>query len=214
MWRQKWLLLEQNITSTDPSHTHLPHNHCNCLPTVLTHSSPAAIQAPFSFLDQIQRKTQCCCRWNQNCCKKLEPQKRNTTQYKLLWGDCVASPMMNMHTAGVFFPNVYSYSTLTTNSASVSNFNHDVNLFPVTPYWPPSLIPSSIIFSWDCFPFFVAVIVVDDDVPSADNLTWENKLTLKPQMKPIVQLNFHLSRFHLLNHYFRLNRTWMHLFLV
>lgn len=62
---------------------------------------------------------------------------------------------MNMHTAGVFFPNVYSYSTLTTNSASVSNFNHDVNLFPVTPYWLPSLIPSSIIFSWDCFLFFL-----------------------------------------------------------
>lgn len=42
--------------------------------------------------------------------------------------------------------NVYSYSTLTTNAAAVSNFNHDVNLFPVMAYWLPSLIPSSIIF--------------------------------------------------------------------
>lgn len=82
---------------------------------------------------------------------------------------------MSIRTAGVFLPNVYSYSTLTTNSASVSNFNHDVNLFPVTPYWLPSLIPSSIIFSRDCF-FLYCVVIVDDDVPSADNLTWEKQV--------------------------------------
>lgn len=46
----------------------------------------------------------------------------------------------------VWFSNVYLYSTLTTNSASISNYNHDVNLFLVMAYWLPSFIPSSIIF--------------------------------------------------------------------
>lgn len=46
----------------------------------------------------------------------------------------------------VCFSNVYLYSTLTTNSASISNYNHDVNLFLVMAYWLPSFIPSSIIF--------------------------------------------------------------------
>lgn len=44
------------------------------------------------------------------------------------------------------FSNVYLYSTLTTNAASVSNYNHDVNLFLVMAYWLPSFIPRSIIF--------------------------------------------------------------------
>lgn len=50
--------------------------------------------------------------------------------------------------------NAYLYSTLTTNT-SISTRNHDVNLFPVMPYWPPSSLPSSIIFA-DCF------LVTDD----------------------------------------------------
>lgn len=44
------------------------------------------------------------------------------------------------------FSNVYLYSTLTTNSASISNYNHNVNLFLFMAYWLPSFIPSSIIF--------------------------------------------------------------------
>lgn len=50
--------------------------------------------------------------------------------------------------------NAYLYSTLTPN-ASISNRNRDVNLFLVMPYWPPSSLPSSIIFG-DCF------LVIDD----------------------------------------------------
>lgn len=62
----------------------------------------------------------------------------------------------------VCFSNVYLYSTLTTNSASVSNYNHDVNLFLFMAYWLPSFIPSSIIFE-DCF-------LVFDDMSSPANL--------------------------------------------
>lgn len=45
------------------------------------------------------------------------------------------------------------YSTLTTDPVSISNYNHDVNLFLFMAYWLPSFIPSSIIFE-DCFLLF------------------------------------------------------------
>ncbi len=61
----------------------------------------------------------------------------------------------------VCFSNVYLYSTLTTNSASISNYNHDVNLFLFMAYWLPSFIPSSIIFEdW----FFVLMIWVHQPI--------------------------------------------------
>lgn len=103
----------------------------------------------------------------------------------------------------VFFPNVYSYSTLTTNSASASNFNHDVNLFPVTAYWLPSLIPSSIIFFRDCFLFFCWWWWCD----------FSRQSNLGKHVGALTSGGAHCAaRFHLLNHYFPLNRSRMQFF--
>lgn len=89
----------------------------------------------------------------------------------------------------VCFSNVYLYSTLTTNSASISNYNHDVNLFRFMAYWLPSFIPSSIIFE-DCF-------LVFDDMSSPANLgtkfnrgigSWSTKISTDwhfPSMFPL-----------------------------
>lgn len=126
------------------------------------------------------------------------------TQNKLLRCGCVALPLMNVQTAGFLFPNVYSYSTLTTNSASASNFNHDVNLFPVTAYWLPSLIPSSIIFFRDCFLFFCWWWWCD----------FSRQSNLGKHVGALTSGGAHCAaRCHLLNHYFPLKRSRMQFFL-
>lgn len=75
--------------------------------------------------------------------------------------------------------NAYLYSTLTTN-ASISNRNHDVNLFLVTPYWPPSSLPGSIIPA-DCFS------VIDDmdaDVGAAAQTAGESGVSAPNFLEP------------------------------
>lgn len=74
--------------------------------------------------------------------------------------------------------NAYLYSTLTTN-ASIPNRNHGVNLFPVTPYWPPSSPPSSIIFA-DCF------LVIDDMDAAVGAAAGESGA---PQSRPSLDLD-------------------------
>lgn len=66
--------------------------------------------------------------------KKILPNSRKP----LFW--CV----IELYTA--WLSNVYLYSTLTTHSASISDYNHDVNLFLFMAYYFPSFTPSFIIF--------------------------------------------------------------------
>lgn len=208
MWRQKWLLLEQNITSSDPrqSHTSPPH---------YTLQLPAHSLDPRLSCFQPGTFFYSCSNPEKNSVLlQMKPEllqdtfaHKNAAQAVVIvllrrWWTCTQQ--------GCFFPNVYSYSTVTTNAVSDSNFNQNVNLFPVTPYWLPSLIPSSIIFSWDWFLFFLFCCCC-----------WWWRCAFSRQsnlgkqvVAPIVQLFPRLPRFHLLNHCFRLIRSSTQFFFV
>lgn len=99
-------------------------------------------------------------------------------------------PLFWCHSGGAYwvvhrvcFSNVYLYSTLTTNS--ISNYNHDVNLFPFMAYWLPSFIASSIIF-WR---LLLVIWWCEFSSQSGHQIQQrEGKLVCKNQVKNVIYL--------------------------